>query len=135
LNSSTYTSFNILKCDITIIERCHRFAILGKRLKFGERSRFPIHRSQDYWDNQSVASVVSLKCCLHLYVNAVVGRKKIRTDQKENNIRTLDMLIDLIRPVAAGVNPMIVPAAQNALSLNSLKCFARRSRSFSSLCE
>ena len=76
----------------------------------------PITWPQYHWDDLCFSTLVSLHRPFHLCLVAVVRIDEIGTDEEENDVRRIQVLVD--RPVEfrACCDPAIVPGRNDALA-------------------
>lgn len=66
----------------------------------------------------SLASLVTLECILHLQVVAVVGCQETGTDEQENNMGAVEVLIYVSSPISTRENGTVMPGGKQALSMS-----------------
>jgi hypothetical protein len=93
-----------------------RRGIARKRLQMRERRAGPLDWTQNYWDDDCLMRCVALKSELHLHVIAVIGSEEICADQQQDDMRGLNVRINLIPPFITGANAAIMPTGNQTLA-------------------
>src|SRR5579859_4642680 len=87
------------KGSIKVGPLCQKSGIGGKWTEMGKWSTLPIHRTQEDGDHTDPFFLLALQSLLHLSTIAIVGGKKIRADQQQDNGRALKMDIRNMLPI------------------------------------
>src|SRR6266849_5632029 len=82
-----------------------------------ERGYLPVNRTKNYGDNPCFFLLVAFKCSSHFNTITIVGGHKIWTDQQENNLSGIQMLLDLQFPFGSRTDISIIPDVNKTLSL------------------
>lgn len=92
------------------------FAVGWHPHEAAERSVMPVAGTQDDGDDARLAPFVTLHRAHHFDVVAVVGRDEVRADQQQNNVRAVELVVDLAVEILAGADAAIVPGCDRALA-------------------
>jgi hypothetical protein len=90
---------------------------LGVREERTEREVLPVTRPEDDGDHPRIACSVPLHRAFHLPIVAIVGCNEIRADQKQDNIRRVEMAVDRVGEFGAGRDASVMPRRYDALPL------------------
>ena len=75
----------------------------------------PITGAKNHRDDHGCAILMALHRTAHFLVIAIIRSKEVGTDQKQDDIVRLDMLVDCRGPFRSGVDPAVVPCLDHAL--------------------
>lgn len=127
---SSNRSRDIGKRLVLIVPARDRHGASGNRLQFAERCASPFDRAKEDRNHASLICFVALHRPLHLHVIAIVGAQEIRTDQEQDDVGGVEMLIDLTSPFGSGADLLIVPPGDHVLPFEyrkvPLECDAER---------
>ncbi len=84
-------------------------------MQFAERQELPVHRTQDYRDHMRLSSLVPLHGPLHFDTIAIVRGDKIRTDQQQDYVSSVQMAIDFAFPFRTRADRAVMPHDINQL--------------------
>lgn len=86
-------------------------------MQFAKWSVVPIDWPKNDWNDDDGSRLVAFKRTLQVHFVAVVRIEKIWTDEKENQISRLEVVVDLLLPFSPRLNVVIVPEIDEALTL------------------
>ena len=94
-----------------------RLAVVRQCLQLAEGRLLPVvDRPQDDRDDTRFAHLVTLHSPPHLEVVAVLRSQEVGTDQQENDLSGIDMVIKLLILLPAQANLPAVPCADDVLT-------------------
>jgi hypothetical protein len=95
----------------------HWLTVGWQGLEFPERGGVPVDRSQDDRDDPSRLRLVTLHRPGHLDVVTVIRGDEVRTDQEQDDVRGVEVLVDLPFPLGPGPDASVVPPADETLTV------------------
>src|SRR5205814_10667479 len=94
----------------------YRFCITGKCLEFTKWCSLPVDRTKNDRDYTCLSTFVPLHCFLHFDAIGILGVHEIRTNQQENDICFIQLLVYFLFPLGPCTNVSIMPYIDEALS-------------------
>ncbi|AVT75629.1 chaperone protein DnaK [Rhodopseudomonas palustris] len=81
----------------------------------------PIAGAENNGNHDGVASIMPRQRAEHFLFIAIVGRKEISADEKEDDLVAFDVLINLSRELSSRTNTSIMPNVDDSLALEKRK--------------
>ena len=117
VQSTLDRSDHVQKRLIAIRPRRDRAAVPRRREERAEREILPVARPENDGNHTRLAYSVPLHRASHLPFVTIVRRNEIGANQKQDDIRRVEMAVDRVGEFGAGRDASVVPRRYDALSL------------------